>query len=386
MAPPTSSPPSSPRNNNPSHNVVDPSHNVYSVDLSGNFDLSLNNPIVTFSVDASSSFTVTRSTDYCIDVSGMDMSGSVVDCSADSIVMPVIVHYTENSVVVDNSMQLVHQQGQDASGNQVTFVGLKTIDPSMNLQIEEDLTQIDVVYDDDSTGLANSALVNEIKLYAGQIQCSDFHGKGTIDDYTEIFKAAAKIANESKQIELDVDIQGFEDFASAADDLSDLFNGFILKLKNVNIIDDTNFLRSIANALKKIVNLSNVFGKFKETILATSTIQIPKSAHDTKVVISGVMDEIHCAMGYIGYFVDASANKPSPDANLSAAEHAVIDKAIQTIDNWNVLCEQGLSITMSNDVDISFIKNSSDDLKIQTTSMRTATDKLKSKLAQFHYC
>jgi hypothetical protein len=356
------------------------------VDASGHFDLSLNNPSVTFSLDASASFTVTRTTDYCFDISGVDVSGGELNCPADSIVMPTIVQYTENVVVVDNSMQLVHQEGQDASGNHVTFVGLKTLDPSTNPQIEEDLAQIDITYDDDSAGKSNAALVNEIKLYASQIQCSDFHGKGTIDDYTEIFQAAAKIANESKQIELDVDIQGFEEFASAADDLADLFNGFILKLKNVNIIDDTNFLRSIANALKKIVNLSNVFGKFKETILATSTIQIPKSAHDTKVIISGVMDEIHCAMGYIGYFVDASANKPSEEANLSASEQAVISKAIQTIDNWNVLCEQGLSVTMSNDVDISFIKNSSDDLKIQTTNLRRATDKLKSKLAQFHYC
>jgi hypothetical protein len=57
--------------------------------------------------------------------------------------------------------------------------------------------------------------------------------------------------------------------------LSNLFTGFIIKIQKVNIINDTLFLKSILDALKKIVNLSNTFGKFKEAIIATSLIQIP---------------------------------------------------------------------------------------------------------------
>ena len=82
---------------------------------------------------------------------------------------------------------------------------------------------------------------------------------------------ASFIANESKQIILDVDIEGFNKFCSA------VFNNYIIKLQNISIISDLTFLTSIALSLKKIVNLLNTFGRFKETILVTSTIKIPKS-------------------------------------------------------------------------------------------------------------
>ena len=44
-------------------------------------------------------------------------------------------------------------------------------------------------------------------------------------------------------------------------------------------------------------------------ILITSSIKIPKSAHDTKIILDGVMSEVNCAMNYINNFVN-------PDANL----------------------------------------------------------------------
>jgi hypothetical protein len=317
-------------------------------------------------------------------LSGADISGNDCDCSINIAFVPIVRDVSQVTVIDNSSVSTVITQGYTIDGSYATMIQLTTIDPSLDPQIDEELEQVVSSYVDDLSG-PNSVLVSEIQLYASQIKCSDFHGKGTIDDYTSLFEAAAKIANESKHIELDVDIEGFSEFAAAADELSALFNGFIMKLQNVNIIDDYNFLSSIANALKRIVNLSDVFGKFRQTILATSRIQIPKSAHDTKVIISGVMDEVNCAMNYIGYFVDASNNKPT-DADLSDAEKFVITKATDTIENWNDLCEQGLSISMSNDVDILFIKQSSDTLKVQTQSLRNATNKLKNKLSRVHYC
>ena len=65
---------------------------------------------------------------------------------------------------------------------------------------------------------------------------------------------------------LDIDVDGFNDFGKDADDLANLFNTFIIKLQNVNIINDNNFLSSVLDALKKIVNLSNVFGQFKQQL------------------------------------------------------------------------------------------------------------------------
>jgi hypothetical protein len=97
------------------------------------------------------------------------------------------------------------------------------------------------------------------------------------------------------------------------------------------------------------------------------------------------MDEINCAMQYIGHFVDASFSAPS-DCELSATEKNVIAKAVETIDTWNVLCEQGVSISLQHNPDIQFISQASTEL-IQTTNvLKSATQTLKNKLARYHFC
>jgi len=284
-----------------------------------------------------------------------------------------------NNAVTGNGYIVTNHQYADASGTEITESTFITTDPTSDVQITEDLSGSVVAYYDDSGDSAKASVIAQIQSYASQIQCSDFHGKGTIDDYSQLFQAAAQIANESAQMQLDVDIEGFNEFASAADDLSALFTSFIVKLENVSIIDDTAFLTAVANALGKICNLSKVFGKFKETILATSTIQLPKSAHDTKILLQGVVGQVNCAMTYITHFVDSSI--PAPDAaNLSAEEQGIISSAVQTIDNWNTLCEQGVSIAMSNNPDIQYIISASEDLKQKTQTLKNATNLLKSKL------
>ena len=246
------------------------------------------------------------------------------------------------------------------------------------MQITEDLSGAVVAYYDDTLDSGKSDLL-------AQIQCEKFHGKGTIDDYSALFAAAAQIANESQQMKLDVDIEGFNEFASAADDLSALFSSFIVKLENISIIDDTAFLTAVAVALGKICNLSKVFGKFKETILATSTINLPKSAHDTSVILQNVSSNINCAMTYINHFVDSSSPAPS-SADLSAEEKGIIDGAITTINNWNILCDQGVSIAMSSNPDIQFITGASAQLKTKANALKTATNLLKTKMTAFGKC
>lgn len=287
-----------------------------------------------------------------------------------------------NSVIVGNGYVVTNSQYTDASGNQITESTFVTTDQTSDVQITEDLSGSVVAYYDDTADSGKAAIIAQIQSYASQIQCSDFHGKGSIDDYAQLFQAAAQIANESSQMQLDVDIEGFNEFASAADDLSALFNSFIVKLENVSIIDDTAFLTAVANALGKITNLSNVFGKFKETILATSTIHLPKSAHDTKVLLQGVVSQVNCAMTYITHFVDSSVPAPAT-ANLSAEEQGIISGAVQTINNWNILCDQGVSIAMANNPDIQYITSASEQLKLKTQTLKNATNLLKSKLDAF---
>jgi hypothetical protein len=296
---------------------------------------------------------------------------------------PEIVTYTLNETITGNAYVITNTQGVDASGNETTHTTFETTDPNIDFQVEEDLTGKVEAYYDNTQNTETAQILQNIQLYAGKIQCSDFHGKGTIDDYTQLFNAAAKIANESKHMQLDVDIDGFNEFASAADELSNLFTSFIVKLESVSIIDDINFLRAVSDALQKIWKLSEVFGRFKETIIATSSIQLPKSAHDTKVVLESVMANVNCAMKYISHFVDSSAVAP-PEADLSTEEKNVISAAVTTIDNWNVLCEQGVSIAMSNNPDIQYITNASNQLKGTTITLKSATNKLKAKLASYN--
>jgi len=282
-----------------------------------------------------------------------------------------------NETIVEPGLEIHNQQQLDASQNYTATTTFTSTQPEVyDPNITQNLNELVSVYDDTQ----NAAILNQIKVYATEIQCSDFHGKGSIDDYKELFKAASKIANESKQIELDVNIEGFNEFAQAADDLSNLFESFTLRLQNINIINDLTFLTAIANALQKIVNLSNVFGRFKETIISTTTIQIPKSAHETKVVLESVMGNINCAMNYIGHFVDASNNPDLPNASLSTEEQNIIKKAVDTIDNWNLICEQGVSIAMNNNEDIKYITQASSQLKQTTTRLGQLTSTLRAKL------
>jgi len=294
------------------------------------------------------------------------------------------VHFTKDETINGIGYTITNQQGTDISGTEITHSIFFTTDASdCDIQIKEDLVEyVDALYEHE-TGSENGQIVNQIKSYAEKFKCEDFHGKGTIDDYTQLFIAASKIANESKQIELDVDIEGFNEFAQAADEMSQLFESFIIKLQNVNIINDLSFLRAILAALEKIYNLSEVFGKFKQTILATSTIQIPKSTHDTSVVLSGVMDEISCAMNYINHFVNPTSFVPE-DSELSIIEKNIINKAVDTIDHWNVLCETGISIALSNNDDITFINQASSILKTTTQNLKTNTQSLKNKLAAYN--
>jgi len=318
-----------------------------------------------------------------------DSSGNVILDPSCNIVLPTIVPITDvsSNLVIDGiGFEIVHETGKSATGVEIARTTFDTDEPEIyDPQITQNLEQtIDTYNDLVEPESETSLLLESIRTYAGELKCSDFHGKGSIDDYTSLFEAAARIATESKQMELDVDVSGFNEFAAAADELSNLFNGFIVKLQNVSIITDLNFLRSIKTALSKIVNLSNIFGRFKETVFATSAVQLPKSAHETKIVIAGVMDEVNCAMQYINHFVSPEDSPTLVDADLSAAEKNIIAKSVETIDNWNTLCEFGVSIAMSNDVDIKYIQQASNQLKNTTVSLKSVSTKLKTKLAQYN--
>ena len=61
------------------------------------------------------------------------------------------------------------------------------------------------------------------------------------------------------------------------------------------------------------------------------------------------------------------------------------NKAVETIDNWNLLCEHGITVTLENNTDIQYIANASEQLKTSNV-LKTATTTLKNKLSQYKYC
>jgi hypothetical protein len=283
-----------------------------------------------------------------------------------------------NETIIDTGLVINNLQTATQDINVVTETNFNTTDPNAVPQITENLRETVEYNYDDNVITESDNLVNEIRHYAQQIKCEDFHGKGTIDDYSELFKAASKIANDSKQMQLDIDIDGFDEFGKAADELSALFASFTKKLQNINIINDSIFLKGVLDALKKIYNLSEVFGRFKETILVTSEIKIPKTAHDTKDVLVDVMSEVNCAINYINHFVVPDPNLTQ--ANLSASDKNIISKAVSTIDNWQTLCEQGVSIALQNSSDMQYLKNTNIELKQKTSVLKSVTSALKLKI------
>ena len=260
----------------------------------------------------------------------------------------------------------------DASGIQ-----LRSYDPANPILVEDFTKKVTVVQD--SSG--DLLLVDQIKLCAAEIQCSDFHGKGSIEDYTLLFDAASKIANDVKHVQLDVDIQGIKDFGQAADELTELFEGFTKKIQSVNMIDDTVFLEAVLSALQKIVRLSNTFGKFKKTIVATTTVELSTSVGETKQALEAVSGEVQCAMKYIQHFVNPTEDLEK--AKLNDIDRNVIQRATTTIEAWSQIYENGVSVAMSQNQDIQYIHQANGMFKDQAIVLRQSTSQLRNKYSRY---
>ena len=182
-------------------------------------------------------------------------------------------------------------------------------------------------------------------------------------------------------MQLDIDIEGFTEFGKAADELSVLFQGFTKKIQSINIIDDTAFLQSILSALQKIVRLSETFGDFKKSIIATNTIQLSESVGETKKALQNVKDEVDCAMKYIQYFVAPSGSLP--EAELNEVDRNVIQRATTTIEAWSQIYEKGVSVAMNDNEDIQFIHQYNESFREKSVTLKTTTNQLKNKYLQY---
>jgi len=65
-------------------------------------------------------------------------------------------------------------------------------------------------------------------------------------------------------------------------------------------------------------------------------------------------------------------------------EKNMISKSVETINTWNALCENRITIAMDNEIDIKYIKETSDLLKTKTITIRNAASNLRSKLSNLN--
>lgn len=352
---PSQSPPASPRNVDISNSDIS---NNFSFDISGVIEFDISSSTI-FSLDTNDTpFDISLALHLSPDIS---LSSYVVTISGG------IETITESGIKPDGTV--IYQN--------ITF----TTDASNQIQITEDLSAVIQIYDDETDPSLN-AVLQEITQYAEKINCSNFQGKGSIDDYTELFTVAANLAKDAKQTSLSIDIAGFQEFGNAADELSKLFHQYIVKLQNINVINDYAFLLSIKASLQKISNLAEVFGKFKETILATSIIQIPKSLQDTRYILDGVMSEVDCAMKYIHHFVCPEEDiSMCAAADLSKDDKQLISDAVTTIKKWNNDFNENLQVVISENADVQFIENANQLISNTALNLKDATACFKGKLS-----
>ena len=338
-------------------------------------------------IDLSSSFGTIDMSSTTIDVSfiAIDMNSTLYNIDISNTLTNFAIDCSINMIDISftNVMETITKTGTKSDGTEVIQILAYTTDQSSDIQIVEKLnTQIEI-YDDAIDPEINN-IIQEISQYASKISCSDFQGKGTIDDYAELFKVASNLAQNTKKTSLDIDIAGFNEFGNAADELSKLFQQYIVKLENMNIINDKDFLHSISVSLKKIWNLSETFGKFKQTILGTSIIKVPKSIKDTRVVIEDIMSDVDCAMKYIHHFIspetDISCNNLCGNAELSEYEKKMIEESIHTISTWDQLYNKGMQIAISDNSDVKFIEEANKIIQTTTNSLKDATSIFKGKL------
>ena len=345
-------------------------------------DLSTNIPI-DVKYDLSSNITISRTTDisYC-----SDACFNIMDISS-LLLHPSDISINSYDISYVSGMKIVTETGY-SHGSFVAETVAVTLDPNNDVQITIDVSAIVQQYNDAVVDISINSIMQEISTYAERINCSDFQGKGTVDDYMELFQAASDMAKHAKQTTLNINIDGFKEFGKAADELSELFQNYIVKIENVNVINDTAFLTEMLFYLKKIWNLSETFGKFKNTILGTSIIKIPKSLEDTRNIMNGVMSEAECAMKYIECFISPES---IPDISLccpesyklNTEEKNQITEAVKTIQQWNHLYNDNIQIVISENSDVQFIESANAIIKNTADLLKNNTAILKGKIKIF---
>ena len=124
------------------------------------------------------------------------------------------------------------------------------------------------------------------------------------------------------------------------------------------------------------------FGEHKQEAieLLKKTIDILNEFDIKYFIISGTL---------LGYVRHKDIIPWDDDIDLIVDKN-IIEKAVSTIDNWQTLCDQGVSIALTNNTDMVYLKQTNQDLKQKSVAIKTMNQMLAGKcilnFAKFNLC
>lgn len=252
----------------------------------------------------------------------------------------------------------------------VTETNVTVLDGNTGDAIESDIT----ILVDNASGSFESqvtfvqgsedskSLVLEIQKLQEKIKCSRFQGKGTMDDYANVFKKIQQYfaAVGDSNVEITIDTENLDNFAEQAKIFSEMFEEILIKFNKVSSVDDSVVLKKIRDDMVTITKMYENIDKFKAIVTGTSSLQIPQTIIDCTEVLNNINSDIACSLSYINYFVDSSA--PMNELQLQRSQLSGDDKkALEFFENsiqvWIDMVNNDGTVAMSTNAYVKAFKN-----------------------------
>lgn len=245
-------------------------------------------------------------------------------------------------------------EGVDANGN--TIVDLDLEAQSGRVKITQDLT---AATSDIDISEEAQAVLKDIESYSEDIKAENFAGKGSLEDYQELFQKVCKYSQDLKDtnIDLTIDMDKLSDFAESAKALTGFIGSLTLSLRRVVTVSDITFLKDFKEKIYNISLLYKTIGDFQTTIIATANLKVPGSVSKILALLQKITSQINNTMTYMDYFTGIiSKEEVDKSAYLTDDSRAALNRAISALDTWKALADAQTSTSLSTDKTVQDLK------------------------------
>jgi len=144
----------------------------------------------------------------------------------------------------------------------------------------------------------------EIDGYIDNIRCDKLTGKGSIDDYKNLFQRVFEYSDEltTQKISLDMDMKKLDKFADSAEQLTKTISDLTIRLKSIVAVNDIKFLNDFRDKVQKISKLYETIDEFQTTIIESSELYIPTTLEQINKKLRKITEEIDSSMVYLDNF------------------------------------------------------------------------------------